>query len=370
MRRSLLVGAVLALSVGGCGQDQAGAGKGSGSPAAAVEQFAQAAGHPGRDPKQTKLVKACRLLSPDVRGGIRFQSSTQPSDRDCAAALSLALFYPGDSGELPDPRSLAVEVGDVSTKGRRAVVHASVTFGTDQGRRTYRTEVLAVRGADGWRVATPDTLGILAASEGVDDAVLFERYNKLRQAAGHARVQYAEGRAASSTLGTGSRPCRGEPASRATDPSRDVVASDGAKPLRAAPAGTDLSAARHVREGDELCFELTYRGPAAAKGSATVRVRPTGREVSVLWDAGEGRISAQTTDSNDEAHALPVTGSRTGRTVVFRVPRDRLAPQTTYAWSVQSFVSRPHEHDAYLDRVPGGLDLRPTDDAAVRHPPR
>ena len=146
------------LTVAGCGEQESdgssqAAGPRASAPEEAVAAFARAAGHLGSDraASRKRLGEACQLLSPDVRAAMQFQESAHESAANCADALSVSLYYPGDTGELAQPSALDVSVGGKKVTGRTAIVGVRVTYKTDEGRRSYRSKVMVTRSKGAWR---------------------------------------------------------------------------------------------------------------------------------------------------------------------------------------------------------------------------
>jgi hypothetical protein len=347
---------------GGCGRsDEAGqAARPSSSPAQAVMRFVRVAGAGGRDPQRRKLIQACHLLSPDIRAGVRFEASVRRSDVNCAAALQLYLFYPGDTSGLPNPSSFKATVTGTRAEGSRAIVSATLTYQTSERPRTFRSKVLTVRQHGGWWVATPSTLGILTASRGVDNAKAQSVYHTFRRQAGTAQSDYAQGQRASSRVHTTAQPCPKKAAAVKSDRTRDVVANDGRKPLPHAPASTDLVRVTSSPAEGSICFALTYAGQAPARAAVTLHLRPGRPGVTVQWDP-EGKVVGEINQAQDDRDkAVAVSAARHGRDVFLRVPATAFgASERRYVWALESFVRMPKGQDSYYDSVPDDLTVSP-----------
>ena len=209
-------------------------------------------------------------------------------------------------------------------------------------------------------MATPQTLGILMASEGVTEAEVMEAYAQLRGTAGKAERQFEEGRQASSEVSGDVEPCPPEDGSEQSDAKGDVLYNDSirADKTKRPPAGADLIEVQHNADGDDLCFALTFADDAPSKGAADIRLRPDDRLLSVSWGTN-GRVLGQRRDPRtDKVAAVPTQVARDSEQIVIRFPSASLDQRAGgYRWAVQSFVQTPDGTNAYVDSVPQDLSV-------------
>src|SRR5206468_7689123 len=96
-----------------------------------------------------------------------------------------------------------------------------------------------------------------------------------------------------SRLASSFRPCPANGMSGADDPQHDIRINDGMQLANDQPGNADLVHVTHSRDGDALCFQLTFAGQVPDEGSAEIRIRPNEASVAVTWQS-TGRVLGQT----------------------------------------------------------------------------
>lgn len=347
------------LTLSGCGADDPQTG--AGSPSAAVEEFAAVAGNPS----QQNLRKACAQVSPGVRPALRFVPTVKPDDGDCVAALSLSLYYTGDTGEEgPAPEGFTAKAGDVVEQGDRAFVSVKIAYRGLPGDR--RVNVLTVREAGRWWVASPYAFNIENTTTPLDQAALLAQHQELLSAAREAGKQADAGENASSALGSDVTPCPPEGASAARDARGDVKRADGGEPATPQRPSDDLVEVVHNSGADGACFTLRFAGDAPPRGGVELAIRPNERRMSVQWEPGE--VLGQRKVGYDTPTAVRVEAARRGSTVVVRVPPRELGITTPpYRWAVTLVTPTGQENVANIDDVPDDQTVTAEQDRYIPH---
>ena len=339
---------------------------GADTPEHAVESFIAAAGHPGDSYKN--LVEACRQLAPSVRPAVRFNASVSPTENDCAAGLSLLLFYTGEASEDSPPSGFTGKVTGSAVAGARAIVTAQMTYvgAASPGSRPAR--ILVVNEQGSWWVATPTSLNIRATVKQPTDEDLAEQYDRLADAAKVASQQAQAGHDAETELTSYVDECARDGASSAQDASGDVKVADGMMPAKQQLPGHDLVGLVHSSDAEHACFELRFAGDAPDNGSVELAVRPSGGRVVVNWE--HGRVVGQRGD-DDSPQPVSVLAARDGSTMTFRLDNSSLGiTGGRYRWAAEVFVnadSTGRASDTDVDSVPDDLTVMGDDDHYIPH---
>lgn len=340
---------VASLPLTGCGSGREFSSDSATTPQAAAAQFVDLVG--GAAQHRSGLSKACELVSPDVREGLQFNSGVRSQPEACATGLAMMAYYTGENAEVPQAQSFTGKVTDTQTRGDEATVDVAMTYKLAAGTKRYPTKLLLVRRAGHWQVATPSSVNILSASQGMTDARLRSVYRQQLAYGREVQRRHAKGQAASSTIAEGARPCPTAGASTAQDARGDLKRNEGMRRTPQQPGGADLVAVRHNADGDQLCFELQFAAPPAAEGGMKLKVRPDYLPVSITWTT-DGRIVGQTGDDSDPT-AVPVSATRSDDTLVVRVPRSAFADLgKSYRWAIENFLLMPGRRYAWVDGVP------------------
>jgi len=360
----LLIVVLLTLSACGAEDERATtAGAGASSPAAAVEAFAAVAGEPTENSEN--FAEACERISPAARPGLRLDATVKPDERACPRALSLALYYTGDTGDVPVPEGFTAEAGDVVERGDRAFVSVRMAYrGVPGAERTV--QVLTVREAGQWWVATPFAFNPINAAEPAGQAELVGDYEALLGAARGAEKQAAAGEEASSALAADVDPCPRAGASAARDARADVALADGGNRAERQRPSDDLLEVVHNADGDDACFALRFAGAVPPRGGVELAIRPDGGRVTVRWEAG--RVLGQRTGADDEPTPVRVAAARDGGALVIRLPRRELSiAAPAYRWAVTTFVPTDRERVTHMDKVPDDQTVTGEQDRSIRH---
>jgi hypothetical protein len=363
----------LALLLSGCGASSEGSarpgaaktapGVGADTPQAAVTDFLAAAGHPGED--FTRLEDACRRIAPSVRPALRFEQSVTPSDKNCAAALSLMLLYAGDIGDFDAPTGLSGKVTGVREQGERAVVDVAMTYEGASNPGADRTRVLTIREHGAWWIATPFSFNVRSASEPPGDGELDEEYRQLVDAAAKADGQNQSGRDAATEVDADPQACPTDGASSAQDADEDVKVADGMRLADQQPGAHDLTAVTHNLEGSDACFELHFAADAPEEGGIEIAVRPEGHSVQVRWADGEAVGEA---GSYDEPVAVKAAVARAESTMTFRLPSDSLGiGPGPYRWAVELNTPTDEQRIIHYDSVPDDMTITGDQDRYILH---
>jgi hypothetical protein len=314
---------------------------------------------------------ACRLLSPDIREGMRFKALVRPHDVDCPSELALELYYTGDTGDVFQLKSFSGKVTGAEAAGDQAVVSVRMTYKSDESAKTYVTKTLAVRRDGRWWVATPGALNLLSAIKGLSEKELQAAYRQYLHQAALARTQHRAGEQATRTVDRVLQPCPAGVMSSARDAAGDVRIADGGELAHPQPRSADLVAVTHSRDGDQLCFQLRFRGAAPREGSAELAIRPHDRRVSVEWTKDARVVGESTLANNAFAKPVIVEASRAGDSITLRAPRAMLSGDARrYRWAVESGVGAPGGERSYYDSVPDNLSVSvaPERDHYIPHP--
>ena len=362
----------LALLLSGCGDSSDGSsapgavkiapGAGEDTPQAAVTEFLRVAGHAGAD--YTKLEAACGRVAPSVRAALRAGESVTPSDTYCAAALSLMMFYAGDTGAFETPTGMSGEVTGVSEHGDRAVVEVAINYEGASNPGADSTRVLTVRERDAWWIATPMAFNVSSASRPPTDVDLEVQYRQLADAAAKAERLAQSGRNATTNVNDDLRRCPADGASSAPDASGDVRVADGMTPAEQQPGAHDLIRVTFNTDGSGACFELRFAADAPEEGEVEFDLRPDGGIFEVQWADGE----AVGTRGYDDPVAVKVAVARAGSTMTFRLPADSLGGGSgPYRWAVSLHTPTEKQRVAHFDSVPDDLSITGDDDAYIHH---
>lgn len=360
LTKILPVLAVLAL--GGCGGDDAHAPRAGASPRAAVEAFAAVAGSPSPE----NLRKACAQLSPGVRPAMSVAPTLKPDDRDCAGALSLVLYYAGETGEEgPAPSGFTAEAGDVVEQGDRAFVSVRIAYrgvpGSDRS-----VNVLTVREAGRWWVASPYPFNLRNGGTPLTQPALLAQHEELLTAARAAGKQTEAGENAASAPGSDAAPCPLEGASAAADARGDVKLASSSEPADPQRPSDDLVEVIHNSDADSACFTLRFAGDAPPRGGVEIAIRPGDHRLSVGWEPG--KALGQRKEADETLTAVRVEVARDGSTVVVRVPRRELGITTpAYRWAVTLGTQADQESVVNMDLVPDAQTVTDEQDSYIPH---
>jgi hypothetical protein len=329
-------------------------GQGFATPRDAVGAFLTATADAKPDPNDpAPLAGACAMLSPDIRAAVRFSEAANADPvRNCSAALALALYYTGDTGEVPAPQGYSGRVTGVDQQGDEAVVSVAMTYLYPSGPRSQATNVLVVRREGLWWIATPGELNVLASLHGPPDrAALEQLYARYVAAARGAQSQQQAAGQLATQLQPSVRSCPAGGVSTAVDAQGDIRLNEGMHVTPDQPESADLVGVEESRDGDALCFQMRFAGAAPAGGDVEIRIRPHEAAVSTSWNAS-GEVLGQNALS-EQSSPVRVEASRAGNQMTFRVPADALGnPATPYRWAVQLAVPIPNSRFTYIDYVP------------------